>query len=258
MKYIKLFEEQSAYNIYDIIAMQKETAEEVLLQEIKKIDPDVELIKNIIEFAPIDVNMSLGLGHPDNLLQYSIVKKNNDLFDLLLAHPRIDLNHKDSRGVQLIIYATEFAPVDIIEILATDKRVDVNAIDHRRLSALKVCVMSDNVYGLLALMKNPKLNLDYIEDYADKWNMLMYGVISNSLDCIKILLENSNIDINYQDERGTTALMLACENHSTRIIKLLLSYPQIDVKIRNTKNKTAWDLASQRIKDEFPQLNPRY
>ena len=55
MKYIKLFEQE--YSIYEIITMTPGMASEVLIDEIKKNSPDIELIKNLLDHSLADVNM---------------------------------------------------------------------------------------------------------------------------------------------------------------------------------------------------------
>ena len=45
------------YTMYDFIIMSQEDAGEVLLGECTKDNPDMELIKNILEFSMVDVNL---------------------------------------------------------------------------------------------------------------------------------------------------------------------------------------------------------
>ena len=54
MKYIKLFEH--TYTIYDLIAMPMSELTKLLFNEIKKTNPDVNLVRDILEYSIIDVN----------------------------------------------------------------------------------------------------------------------------------------------------------------------------------------------------------
>ena len=54
MKYIKLFEH--TYSTYDLITMPEYQAGELLIAEIAKGLPDIQFIKNLLEYSKIYVN----------------------------------------------------------------------------------------------------------------------------------------------------------------------------------------------------------
>jgi ankyrin repeat protein len=67
------------------------------------------------------------------------------------------------------------------------------------------------------------------------------SVISNSLDVVKKLI-NQGIDINIKDDiQGNTALIFAIMNGSIDMVKFLLEQPEIDI---NIKNNNGWDALS--------------
>ena len=61
-------------------------------------------------------------------------------------------------------------------------------------------------------------------------------------DVVKLLLENSDIDVNARDNEETTALMMACAEGHENIVQLLMDHSDniIDVNARNDYGYTAF------------------
>jgi ankyrin repeat protein len=95
MKYIKLFEEHS-YSVYDLILMDAEQSRTLLLNEIKKKDPDLELVKDILAYSVVDVNSKDSFGYTA-LMQAAYWGKEKCV-ELLLNHPGIDRTLKNKDG----------------------------------------------------------------------------------------------------------------------------------------------------------------
>jgi len=80
--------------------------------------------------------------------------------------------------------------------------------------------------------------------------LLMSAVAGTNIEIVKYLIEQG-IDINAQNERGTTALIYCCSGAPSRknkmyeVIRFLLE-KGADPSIRNNEGKSAYDYASQR------------
>jgi len=68
---------------------------------------------------------------------------------------------------------------------------------------------------------------------------LINAIIRNDIDRVRMLLEDINEDINFQDRKGNTALIIASGIGTVDIVKPLMRHPHIDMNIRNNKGKTA-------------------
>ena len=95
MKYIKLFEDHN-YSVYDFILMDVEQSRSLLLNEIKKKDPDLELVKDILAYSVVDVNSKDSFGYTA-LMQAAYWGKEKCV-ELLLNHPGIDRTLKNKSG----------------------------------------------------------------------------------------------------------------------------------------------------------------
>ncbi|KFP76894.1 KN motif and ankyrin repeat domain-containing protein 4, partial [Acanthisitta chloris] len=71
---------------------------------------------------------------------------------------------------------------------------------------------------------------------------LMLGVSHERDDMVRALL-SCQADVNLQDEEGTTALMVACQQGSTHIVRLLLAQPGCQVTLTDKGGNSALSLA---------------
>ena len=105
---------------------------------------------------------------------------------------------------------------------------------------LKTCSrlgMSDFI--LKKLLENDKPNLELIEKrYGRK--AIHWCVLKGRYDSVKIILENSKLEINPQDNDGKTPLHYASENNDQKMVELLLQYGA-DPSVRDEKSKLPLD-----------------
>lgn len=82
------------------------------------------------------------------------------------------------------------------------------------------------------------------------------AVQNKKIEIVKLLLQNSKIDVNIQfkssdeEKDGKTALHFAVANEDYEIIKLLLENQSIDVNIKDSQGNTPIELTKiERIKE---------
>jgi ankyrin repeat protein len=64
-------------------------------------------------------------------------------------------------------------------------------------------------------------------------------------------------DVNYYDEmHDLTALHRAVFYGNKEVIKLLIEH-KVDISSTDVLNRTAWDIASEEIRKEIPELRPK-
>lgn len=79
---------------------------------------------------------------------------------------------------------------------------------------------------------------------------LMFAVMNGDGEMVKLLLEVPEIDINKQDSDGNTALFFADEN----MVKLLLQHSKIDVNLQNSEGDTALIQAAENGYEDIAEL----
>jgi hypothetical protein len=85
----------------------------------------------------------------------------------------------------------------------------------------------------------------------EKWINYIYN---SNIEAVKYLLDNKLIDINIQDEDGTTPLMYASYWNKIEIVKLLLNHPDINIFLKDDDGKTALDWVKQKNYKEIESL----
>lgn len=61
----------------------------------------------------------------------------------------------------------------------------------------------------------------------------MLAVSHGCMNVMRLILDQSDCDVNLQDFDGSTALMCAAEHNNTEIVETLLAHPSIDVLIKD-------------------------
>ena len=72
---------------------------------------------------------------------------------------------------------------------------------------------------------------------------LHHACRKNSLDVVKVLLEQPTININAQDIEGDSPLHIACINNVLDTVKFLIEHPTINLSAQNRLGYTAFDYA---------------
>lgn len=78
---------------------------------------------------------------------------------------------------------------------------------------------------------------------------LINAASKNRTHLIKNILANIEVDLDYQNIDGMTALMLAARYGNTESVDLLLKH-DADTQIRNYRNETAYDVAMSKGQNE--------
>ena len=71
---------------------------------------------------------------------------------------------------------------------------------------------------------------------------LMNAILDNNIRLVNALI-NDGVNINYQDNKGNTPLILASLHNKTDIVNILLSRPEININLQNNEGNTALFIA---------------
>ena len=96
---------------------------------------------------------------------------------------------------------------------------------------------------------NNVLSINHCDKLKRSAFLLMYACLGKHIDIVKLLLDriiNSNsININLQDSKGLTAIMLALESKCVDIIRLLILQPNIDLRLQDNTGQTCLIFAAK-------------
>lgn len=207
---------------------------------------NTKMIKSLLENPNINVNL---ISNPKLLeetpLLASFKKGNWEAFDILLKHPKINVNVEMTGdfkyGKTILQFAFEKWDDYIIKKLLSKKEINANLV--------------------LIEKFNSESFPDHLKDVKSRGNeesLLQVAVEKENYEIIKLLLQRKEIDTNFLNSKVVidrqvhkktyeevdhieiqkkTALVIACEKNNTEIVRLLLSDPNIDINKKSTVNK---------------------
>ena len=132
--------------------------------------------------------------------------------------------------------ATKRNLFDIIKKLIDKEKVDPNDKDTNGTTSIMIAAMMGNVAVLEFFLGISDLSL------VDKnqFTVLHHAAKKNDERTIEILLAaKTKVDINAQNKRGMTPLMIACTEGCDAVVKVLLGCPSLDVNIADNSGDTA-------------------
>ncbi|CDK30244.1 Ankyrin repeats containing protein [Candidatus Babela massiliensis] len=162
-----------------------------------------------------------------------------------------DINVRNEFGIPLLIRAVSYKDIELIKLLLTYNRLDVNATDNNGETALMhayktdYCLsnLSDQEKEIIKLLLNRNPNLNAQDNQG--CTLLIKNFNSNLID---LILKQENIDVNIQDDQGKTALIHACILSDLKAIKKLFLYKDINIYIKDKSGKTAFDYLKSNLK----------
>ncbi|MCY4329572.1 MAG: ankyrin repeat domain-containing protein, partial [Endozoicomonadaceae bacterium] len=164
------------------------------------------------------------------ILYYAVSRDKQQWIDFLLAFKHINVNYKNEDGCTPVNIAARWYP-DCVLKLTSDPRVDPGIPDKYGNNALASAVLNGSlecVSFLMVALSNPEITA------KDKlgYSLLHKVLASDNVEMLKLLLEYEILDINAQNEKGYTPLILAvCVNARQCFERLLCQ--GIDPYIKN-------------------------
>ena len=190
----------------------------------------------------VDINEADCDGNKVTALYYACEDGNNDLVELLLAHPNIDPNAAGEYGDTPLTIASNDCRGKIVKLLLAHPMIDVNkrcvnGAVHSPLVA--ACTQGRlGVVKLLLARSDIDVNMNAGEGEDDVDTALHAACTFGYVGITTELLAHPDINVNIRDEHGRTPLLLARENYRLSIIKLLL-IRNIHVKFTHSQGLTS-------------------
>ena len=132
MKYIKLFEH--SYSIYQLATMAMWEATELLIKEIDKNKPDMDLVRDLFQYAVLDLTWQDDRG--ETALIWASLNGHKEIVRMLLERPEILVNLQNSGGQTALIWASRMGRTEIVQMLLERPEILVNLQDEWGWTAL--------------------------------------------------------------------------------------------------------------------------
>lgn len=174
-----------------------------------------------------------------------LIKNKNikELIKVIKNDPKINLNIKDSTYNFFIYYAILYNEEELIDLILTrDIRLDILDTDGRNILYIPIKFSYNNILKKILKKDNDNIGLPII-DIKDKLGLtaLHYSIIFNNFEAFKILLENSNILIN--NNQNLNAFHICIQyNRLNYFIELLNKVSELSFITSNNENLLQYTL----------------
>ena len=173
MKYIKLFEEYEGMlqTSPDIAQMKPEELEQMFTSQLYKDNPDIELIKQIIDQPNFDyfVNSQL-IGWKITPLILATIKGQLEIVEYLLENKQVAVNMKDNDGQTALTCACRNGFPEIVRYLLSRSDTKVNMQDKGGWAALHWACWKNQSEIVAMLLQHPDTDISITtKDGATAW-----------------------------------------------------------------------------------------
>lgn len=146
---------------------------------------------------------------------FDLIKKHdyNKLINIIKSNKDIDLNEVDENGIYLIQYAILFRQKDIVALLITRNcKLDILDSDGRTIFYIPIKFGYNEIVNILISFSNTVIGIPLLLVQDSKMNIpLHYAINFKKWDIVNDILD-ANLNINYKDNDGNTALHLFINN----------------------------------------------
>ena len=186
------------------------------------VESTVPVLRALMERSMVDVHCRN--DKMENIVNLAAVRNRSDIIKFLLAHDKgIDFNNKDIDGNTPLFIACRQKFIDIVTILVSSGRVNVNERCNGGRSALTIAAGMTDTALLKVLLPVPDLDVNTHDD--EGVCALHVAVCCDRKEAVMLLLNHPNIQPNLVDVYGRSSLKFAFMLRNVNMITMLLSDP---------------------------------
>jgi ankyrin repeat protein len=174
---------------------------------------------------------------PVQLADFAKAAKFDDASEVKsLLKKGVSPNILDANGSPMLVLAIREKSPNVINVLLSDKNIDVDLSDKNGETPLMMASIDGNLPLVKTLVIGHKAQLDHIG-----WTPLHYACAKGQLEVAQFLIANGAI-VDSMSLGNTTPLMMAVQSGNEQVVKLLLD-KGADLQLRNSQGLTAIDIA---------------
>lgn len=160
----------------------------------------------------------------------------------LLSVTRVDLMFQNLKGENALhVAARWYHNESEIQKMLTHKNLDINALTQKGESAFYIACFRDNVAMAKLLLENPCLDRMLLPTRVHGNNMLHIAVDRRSNRVLKLLVQDSQMDVDFQNKNGETALMKCMRINCTCAVECLIFDRKCNLYLKNKQGYRAYD-----------------
>lgn len=215
-------------------------------------------IHNICKNIPLDLN-HIKTKWPNYLYDFFKIKENimiRLLQIMITQYPPQNINDLINNENALLM-ASKKGYSKTLQLLLKLENIDINnSINERGWSPLWTASRYNNPDCVNILINNPNIEINKKTNFGI--TALQVASSIGNVECVKLLLTIPGIDVNIADNEGWTPLGVASWCGNIKCVKLLLTHPEINISLRNNKGESPLDCAKKNFRPEIINLLSKF
>ena len=176
--------------------------------------------------------------------------KNGDLeaVKYLVERAEVDVNAQDMFEFTSLMFAAASGYLDVVKYLVKEAKANVNAKNEFGETALMFAAKNGHL-GIVKCLVEAKADVNARSNGRrfEETTALISAIYKVNLDVVKYLVKEGNTDVNTQDRKGNTPLMLAAQRGDLGIVKCLVE-AKADANTKNYYGATALTRTTQDVR----------
>ncbi len=207
---------------------------------------DLEAVKYLVERAEVDVNAQDMFEFTS--LMFAAASGHLDVVKYLVKEAKVDVNAGNEFGNTPLIFAAEDGHLDVVKYLVKEAKANVNAKNEFGGTALMFAAKNGHL-GIVKCLVEAKADVNARSNGRrfEETTALISAIYKVHLDVVKYLVKEGNTDVNTQDRKGNTPLMLAAQRGDLGIVKCLVE-AKADANTKNYYGATALTRTTQDVR----------
>ena len=175
-----------------------------------------------------------------------------NIVNMLLQHPDIDVNAKGEFNETSLIMAIQYDQQPAFELLLSHPDVHVNHEDVLNRTPLLIAVVLQRVDMVRMLLVHPKIDVNKFKEEENSFQSPLAVAIvqpaSNaSVEIARLLVQHPDMDPNQKVNKfGLTLFMMAVNRNAQAIVQLMIESGKVDFEAKNIYGDTALDFAKKK------------
>jgi ankyrin repeat protein len=199
-----------------------------------------EAVQCLLQNPYIEINKKDKAGLVAFMYVVGAEQNSCPIVQIFLRHG-VDINQVDHEGITVLMLAIMANKMDLFECLVYNRKIAIDQADKKRITPLMWAVRDNNCPMIKILLER---GADVHKGDQTGLTALMRAVYDGHIETIQCLLDNAHVAINQRTEDGLTALMFAAggKAYNDYVIKMLLSHGA-DINQQDIKGWTALMIA---------------
>ena len=211
---------------------------------------NVDTLEVLLNYSAIDDSAIASIGQTLTHCSLTNNQPYEDVFrESLKTRQNISINAKANDGLTVLLSATIFNRMRIVQKLLDQEEIDVTARTKHTFQQTALHMACGIGYeGIVKLLcKHSSIDVNSRDDLkGTPLHEASMGRSKQHVKIVKVLLEQPNIDVNPTSEANYTPLYLACIHQRTKIVKLLCNQASIDLNIKGDDGETPLHVACRK------------